>query len=257
MLRADVRLEISLPETSLNVNLLVVIAQQLVARIAGAVMSQMLLQVQERMLNRVLGPPWSRQPQETAPWRCPKCQSNHGFYRRGNRERKRLRTCVGDVEFDLLQVTCQKCGATFSPFVHLLGLAQWQQSTTEVKAQVVARTLYQPYDKSIREPDSSLASTFSAMTAHRLVQTGGAQFQSKPEADPEGATFLFGSTKVKAGDNPRGVEMHLGIAVRGREQHHGRPQLQIKPLAFGVNQPWEDTLAKLARPEAEQGPVRW
>jgi hypothetical protein len=53
------------------------------------------------------------------------------------------------------------------------------------------------------------------------------------------------------------VEMHLGIAVRGREQHHGRPQLQIKPLAFGVNQPWEDTLAKLARPEAEQGPVRW
>jgi len=62
MLRADVRLEISLPETSLNVNLLVVIAQQLVACIAGAVMSQMLLQVQERMLNRVLGPPWSRQP---------------------------------------------------------------------------------------------------------------------------------------------------------------------------------------------------
>ena len=246
MLRADVHLAISLPETSLNVNLLVAIARQLVARIAGAVMSQMLLQAQERMLNRVLGPPWSRQPQEIAPWRCPKCQSNHGFHRRGSRGRKRLRTGVGDVEFDLLQVTCQKCGATFSPFVHLLGLARWQQSTPEVQAQVVARTLDQPYNKSVRESDSSLASPFSAMTAYRWVQTGGAQVQIKPEAELEGATFLFDGTKVKAGDNPRGVAMHLGIAVTGREQHHGRPQLQIKPLAFGVRQPWEDTLAKLS-----------
>lgn len=153
---------------------------------------------------------------------------------------------MGDVEFDLLQVTCQKCEATFSPFAQLLGLTQWQQSTTELQAQVVARTLDQPYDKSIQEPDSSLASTFSAMTAHRWVQTRGAQVQIEPESDLEGATFLFDGTKVKAGDNPRGVEMHLGIAVTGRGQHHGRPQLQTKPLAFGVNQPWKDTLVKLS-----------
>jgi hypothetical protein len=60
---------------------------------------------------------------KAAPWECPDCGLPRDFRRRGSRGRERLRTGVGDVAFDLRQVTCQRCEATFSPFVTLLGLA--------------------------------------------------------------------------------------------------------------------------------------
>jgi hypothetical protein len=245
MLQADVRLEISLPEDLSDVNQLVAVAQQLLRQIGVAVLSQLLVQVQEQQLEAVLGPRWSEQPQREAPWECPDCGSNYDFQRRGSRERERLRTGVGDVAFDLLQVTCQRCGKTFSPFAGLLNLERWQQSTTELQAQVVALPLEQGYGKALQASGNRLMSTVSAMTAHRWVQEKGQQVQIAPSDDWEGATLLFDGTKVKAGDNPRGVAVRLGIAVLGRDEKHGRPCLQTKLVAFGVNQPWRELLAPL------------
>jgi hypothetical protein len=245
MLQADVHLEISLPEDLLDVNQLVAVAQQFLRQIGVAVLSQLLLQVQERQLEAVLGPRWSEQPQREAPWDCPDCGSNYDFQRRGSRERERLRTGVGDVAFDLLQVTCQGCGKTFSPFAGLLNLERWQQSTTELKAQVVALPLEQGYKKALQASGNWLISTVSAMTAHRSVQEKGQQVPIAPSHDLEGATLLFDGTQVKAGDNPRGVPVRLGIAVLGRDEKHGRPRLQTRLIAFGVNQPWKELLAPL------------
>lgn len=246
MLQADVRLEISLPEDWLDVNQLVAVTLQLLCRIGSAVLSQLLVQVQERMLEATLGPRWSEQPQQEAPWACPDCGSHRGFRRRGSRERERLRTGVGDVAFDLLQVTCQQCEATFSPFVTLLGLEPWQQSTTELQAHVAAQPIEQSYEKAMKTLEQNpTISTVSLMTAHRWVQQKGQQVVLVPPADLEEATFLFDGTKVTAGENDRGVTARLGLAVLGRYQEHGRPRLKVKPLTFGVNQSWKEVLAPL------------
>jgi hypothetical protein len=222
MLQADVRPEISLPEGLSDVNQLVAVAQQLLRKIGVAVLSQLLLQVQEQQLEAVLGPRWSEQPQREALWECLDCGSNYDFQRRGSRERERLRTGVGDVAFDLLQVTCQRCGKTFSPCAGLLNLERWQQSTTELQAQVVALPLDQGYEKSLQASGNSLMSTVSAMTAHRWVQEQRQQIQIAPSDDLEGATRPFDGTQAKAGDSLRGVAVRLGIAVLGRDEKRGR-----------------------------------
>lgn len=245
MLQADVRLEVSLPEDWLGVNQLVAIVHQLLYRIAMIMLNQFLVQVQEQVLETILGPRWSRGPQQEAPWRCPDCGSQYGFQRRGSRERERLRTGVGDVAFDLRQVTCQQCQATFSPFVELLGMGRWQQSTTELQAQVAARPLEQSYQQAVKSLADTLMSTVSVMTAYRWVQQKGEQAAIAPADDLEGATFLFDGTKVTAGENKRGVPARLGIAVLDRYEQHGRPRLQVQPLCFGVNQSWPELLAPL------------
>lgn len=150
MLQADVRLEISLPEDGLDVNQLVAVRRQLLYRMGRAVLSQLLIQVQEQILEAALGARWSEQPQQEAPRACPDCGSHRGCQRRGSRVRERLRTGVGDVAFDLLQVTCQQCAATFSPCVTVLGLEPWQQSTTELQAHVAAQPLEQSYEKAMQ-----------------------------------------------------------------------------------------------------------
>lgn len=53
------------------------------------------------------------------PWRCPKCESNIGFSRRGSRF-KRVYKNEHLYEIRLYQVTCFKCDLTFSPFIDLL-----------------------------------------------------------------------------------------------------------------------------------------
>jgi hypothetical protein len=124
-------------------------------------------------------------------------------------------------------------------------LERWQQSTTELQAQVAAQPLEQPYEKALQTSDDSLRSTVSAMTAHRWIQEKGQQGHFTAFADLEGATLLFDSTQVKADENARGVATHLGIAVLDRYEQDGRPRLRTKPIAFGVDQPWKELLAPL------------
>ena len=46
---------------------------------------------------------------------CPQCAESPGFERRGKRQRC-FYPRYGKVESALLQVTCRRCGCTFSPF---------------------------------------------------------------------------------------------------------------------------------------------
>jgi hypothetical protein len=83
---------------------------------------------QEERLQQVFGASykWNSRVDVTAPWKCPKCSSNHGFRRRGSRN-KIVHYNNEKVDVRLFQVTCLQCSSTFSPFPEILGLERNQR----------------------------------------------------------------------------------------------------------------------------------
>lgn len=53
-------------------------------------------------------------------------------------------------------------------------------------------------------------------------------------------------TRVKAGDNERGVALNLGVALTERTTAGGRPHLGKQVVALGLNEAWKTTLQALA-----------
>lgn len=74
------------------------------------------IEFQEEQFRTWFGIPWHREKDASDIILCPRCAQSLGFERRGKRER-RFHTRYGRVESALLQVTCKRCGCTFSPFV--------------------------------------------------------------------------------------------------------------------------------------------
>lgn len=88
---------------------------------------------QEKVLEKVFGElKWGNNRSEiTAPWHCPKCNSSHGFRRRGSRP-KIIRYNNEKIAVKLFQVTCMQCDSTFSPFPELFGLEKNEQIYQEL-----------------------------------------------------------------------------------------------------------------------------
>ena len=88
---------------------------------------------QEAVLTEVFGSDkWKNNKAEiTTPWHCPKCNSNHGFRRRGSR-RKKVYYNNKKVEVRLFQVTCLHCNSTFSPFPQILGLERNERLYSDI-----------------------------------------------------------------------------------------------------------------------------
>jgi len=74
------------------------------------------VEFQEEQFCTWLGIPWHREKDASGIILCPRCVESSGFERRGRRGRC-FHTRYGKMESALLQVTCKRCGCTFSPFV--------------------------------------------------------------------------------------------------------------------------------------------
>ena len=246
MPEVKIHLELTLPLEQLTVNVVIALFQQLLTQLVPQLVATWLAAWQEQELDQVLGAAWAGQPQTTAPWACPRCQSTHGFERRGSRARVLRHTRLGRLAFALRQVTCQACGATFTPFGQALALAPYQVSTTEYRAYAVQMACQVSYARSAQQVSQApLTSAVSGSAIHGWVQDHGPQVQFDPLA-ADGHPLVLDGTRVKAGDNERGTALNLGVALTGRTTHSGRPQLSKRVVAFGVDAPWQTTLRPLA-----------
>jgi len=245
MPKVEIHLEINIPSEHLDVNQIVALFQEVQAQLGLVLASRYLEEVQDQVLSQTLNPKWLDAPQERAPWECPRCEARLGFKRRGSRPRVLRRTSLGRVPFDLRQVTCGQCGATFSPFSAWFGLAPYQVSTSEFQAKAVEVACQESYARSVAYIRKLGGVPISATAVHSWVQNqGGCVAFDESQADDR--PVLLDSTLVRAGGNKRGCHLNLGISIEGRYWARGRPRLRIHPVCFGVGQTWSQTGQALA-----------
>jgi hypothetical protein len=236
----EIHLEISVPGSSLGVNQVIALFEQVQERLGQEMSKCYLEQTQDQQLDHALGARWQNEVQEEAPWSCPECDATKGFNRRGTRQRVMRKTSLGRIEFQLRQVMCCHCGHTFSPFPDLLDLEPYQASTTEFQIKAVEVACQTRYARAARYLDNLAGVTVSPTTIHRWVQVQGSQVMFDPAA-ADGRVTILDSTKVPAGDKERGALLNLGVAIRKRCSEHDRPRLLLAPVCFGVAESWKET----------------
>ena len=245
MPKVEIHLEFSVPPGELDVNEIVALIQEVQAQVGPALMACYLEAVQDMVLDQALGPRWADAPQGEAPWVCPQCQSRQDFKRRGSRPRVLRKTSLGRVSFELRQVTCCCCGATFSPFAAWLALEPYQVSTTEFQEQAVKVACQMSYARSAEQVHDLGHLAISATAVHHWVQAKGAQVAFDAE-QANGHPLLLDSTKVRAGDKKRGCPLNVGLSIQKRRWVNGRPHLDTYPVCFGVGESWSETGQPLA-----------
>jgi hypothetical protein len=263
MPKVEIHLEISVPSDNLDVNQIVALFQEVQAQVGPALVTCYLESTQDLALDQVLGPKWADTPQSEAPWVCPQCRSRQGFKRRGSRPRVLRKTSLGRVPFQLRQVTCCRCGDTFSPFSEWLGLEPYQVSTTEFQAQAVKVACQTSYARSVEHIYELGHVKVSATAVHGWAQDKGKQVAFDVER-ANGQSLLLDSTKVRAGGKKRGCQLNLGLSIQRRCWVNGRPQLKVYPVCFGVGESWSKTGQALAetRParivfDGDEGLITW
>lgn len=251
MPQVKIHLELTVPVEQVTVNEIIALFQQILTQLIIQLVAGWLAAWQEAQLDRWLVESQQRCATPEVPWACPGCQSRYGFSRRGWRPRVLRQTSLGRIPFRLRQVTCQQCGKTFAPLQASLGLAPYQVSTTEFRKRAVTAVCQVSYRRGADWVSTSpLSASVSATAIHNWVQATGKQAEFEAAATDQRPLLLDG-TQVKAGQNKRGVGLHLGMAITGRCTDDYRPQLKKRVVAFTVAEEWRTTLTSLigTRPE--------
>lgn len=211
--------------------------------LCGAVVDQLLWQVQEAWLAQVLG--------GHANMTCMRCGVIHtgpgSVLRRGVRSRK-VRSSVGHLEFRLRQVTCRDCGRTWCPFTERLGLRPRQRVLEELLRRLVDWVTELSYEKTTRIGAEWLGATVAPRRLHAEVQQRGEAVEFT-EAEPLG-TLVADGTKVPAGSRLRGTDLSLAFQLQGRRTRAGRTEVEKRVVGFGVGPGhWQETLATAGEPD--------
>jgi DNA-directed RNA polymerase subunit RPC12/RpoP len=246
MPKVEIHLKITVSSDRLDVNQVIALFQEIETQVRPALVAGYLKASQDLVLDQVLGPKWEDKPQEEAPWSCPQCQSRLGFKRRGSRPRTLRKSSLGKLPFQLRQVTCCGCGSTFSPFSDWFGLEPYQASTSEFQAKAVEVACQTSYARSVALVRDLARVDVSATAVHSWVQSQSKEVElDATQADDR--PLILDSTRVRAGKNRRGCNLNLGIAIERRRWVGGRPQLEIHPVCFGVDETWTQTGQALTR----------
>jgi hypothetical protein len=245
MLRAETELRVVLKvgRECLEINDLVSTVFERKDEVCGQIVAAILWRVQEAWLDEVL--------REEAELVCRGCgvveTGAEAMLKRGRRKR-RVRTSVGRLEFDLRQVTCRSCGKTWCPFAERLGLNPRQRVLEELLRRLVDWATELSYAKSSRLGEECLGATASPRRIHQEVQERGAAVEFTERGPLE--TLVADGTKVPAGRKPRGEDVSLAFQIRGRRVENGRPAVDKRVVGFGVGWGhWQETLATVQAPE--------
>lgn len=211
--------------------------------LCGAVVDQLLWQVQEAWLVQVLG--------GHADVTCTRCGVIHtgpgSLLRRGVRSRK-VRSSVGRLEFRLRQVSCRDCRRTWCPFTERLGLVPRQRVLEELLRRLVDWVTELSYEKTTRIGGEWLGATVAPRRLHAEVQRRGEAVEFT-EAEPLG-TLVADGTKVPAGGRLRGADLSLAFQLQGRRTQSGRTTVEKRVVGFGVGPGhWQETLATAGEPD--------
>jgi len=235
----DLRLAVSVRLESSDVNTMEQAVQESRPELAVALLEQ----VQEKALEESLGHPWRPLPGGRSNWTCPRCASGVGFRRKGSRKRSLL-LVAGKVRFRLWQVQCRQCGHVFAPGSSILGLRPYQRSSSVLEERGVALSTQMAYRPAAKLLEDSGAAPVTATALHRWVQQRGSGVEF-PASLAQGRPLYFDATKVKAGKKPRGLDLQLGLSLRGRIAKP-RPQLLMDVVHFAIASSWDGLAQRFA-----------
>ena len=218
---------INIPKEELNVNDLIVFSKNASHRFFQLLFEKLVASLQQSILEQFLGAAWKPQQSIAAPWECPRCRSRYGFRRRGRRTRS-LKTSVCSVSFSLFQVTCCDCNKTFSPFPKLFAIASRHQISRELEQLMCSVVKDLSYAKTAKTVNLFCEVQLSPHSVHKTVQHYGAR--ATIVEDLSHITHLeIDSTKIKAADNERGIDVHLALSV-GASHRKGKRIYRDKHL---------------------------
>jgi hypothetical protein len=216
----SVKVHLKLSKNDLNVNSFINSCNEIGKNISRTFFVNFVKKAQETLLIKYLGEPWHESSGIITPWECPRCAARAGFTRRGNRTRI-LKTSIGIVTFPLLQVTCNDCCKTFSPFPKLFGLEKWQRISQELEQKFCRIVKDVSYGKTAKLVNEIFDLDISPRTVHSSVQKYGAL--AKIVEDLSHISHLqVDSTKINASNSERGIDVHLAISIGPAEQKNGR-----------------------------------
>jgi len=257
------RLELSVSHSGLSVNDVI----EQVRALTPQACREALEGWQDMILLQVLGPAWAPVQVADALWQCKSCGSRFGFTRRGSRRRK-LKTSLGVVRFELRQVTCVACQqkgktTTFSPFPELLHLEPRARISAELIRKVVDAATRVSYRQSSELCQVMTGQSLSPTAIHAKVRAYApdqielpvALTQPQQEVAVEGPSqdevagpgeappsqppypiplLLLDSTKVRAGMKKNGIDLNVAVAVLGHKKRGKRAVLEKAVVAFGT-----------------------
>ena len=182
-----------------------------------------------------------------APFRCPACNRDRGFRRRGRRSRRRvLLTRLGRMQLSLAQVGC-RCGRRFAPLLQLLGVERGSRVSPGLARRAAELATELPFARAAAQLLAETGHGPSAATVRRIVARAGRRCDlTVPRNDlGEVAAMLIDGTRVPAGarfgrraHSARGVEVNIACAVMGRDVTGRRPRASIELLGASIAQPW-------------------
>lgn len=225
-------LNINLPHQGLTVNDVIRTVKNATSEIPKKLIPQVLSDIQDTILNKYLGARWNELILNPMPWLCPHCVEQYAFVRRGFRPRKLITSC-GVIEFKLYQVTCKSCRKTFSPFPQLLGLPTKSRIAKEFEEKIVSLVLRNSYKATSNYIEEMLDVSISPTSIHTAVKncaTNTVIFNETSEVNE----ILMDSTKVKAGEKERGIDVHVALAPIEVIKENGRNSNKKVLVAFDV-----------------------
>jgi hypothetical protein len=187
-----------------------------------------ILSMQKFYLEHWLGPSYRANQEYPTPWVCPRCISQYGFKRRGSRKRT-LKTSHSKVCFRLLQLTCNDCNKTFSPFPNLLRIGSMHRLTKELEQKLCTVVKDLSYAKTTKIFNMLFELDLSPTTVHRTIQKNAKKAVIVENKDHI-SCLQTDSTKIKASSNKRGIDVHLAIVI-GPSEKKGRRTIRQKNLA--------------------------
>lgn len=239
----SVHLDLKVEAQALQINDLVRQVRASLRQTQKEALSQLLEQIQEAHLKRVLA--------GEAELVCRRCALVHcgtaGLVRRGWRKRQVV-TQEGTVHFGLRQVTCCGCGRTWSPYAQLLGLRAGQRVLEEVEEKLVGLVTQLSYARTCQVAQTWWGVAIRPRTLHRWVQERGAQLQLTP--DPQSEVLLGDGTKIPSGGRScLGEDVRIGFQLCGREEVQGRSRARLRVVGVGIGRgSWAEALPAELKP---------
>jgi hypothetical protein len=173
-------------------------------------------------------------------------QGGDQWVRRGSRVRS-VKTSSGEIEIELLQVTCRDCGKTRAPCADVLGLEPRRQATPEFTRKIVERVYDTSYHKSVRVARECMGVSVSASTLHRFVQERAARVELTPSQESEAViadgTPVRAGERLRAGERVEHEDLRLAFQLLGRSEEGGRPKAHLRLIGIGVGtKTWPEVL---------------
>lgn len=205
------------------------------------VVGEKVVEFQAEQFARWFGKPWQRERDAKGIILCPQCAESPGFERRGSRQRC-FYTRYGKVEGALLQVTCRRCGCTFSPFVGFFS-ERGKRYSRDLVQSLVLSALTVSYHETSRRAEREGGVKAAAITVWRELREAYRKYQRRQKkASSRRGVLVADSTGVKTGKTKRGSPLNLAVKVTGRKLKGKRAKLDKELVTLSVGKWREDEL---------------